>query len=94
MLIYTRGASPNPSSPLKNTNNETLSHTINKGQAQSPPTSNPKVLLQQESTAPRGSNKDLAKNAPSRLLLFSRLRLLQQFHSSYSLSQKESPEGT
>lgn len=90
MLTYTRGASPNPSSPLqKNTKNETLPHTINKGQAKNSPTSNPKILLQTEYAAPRGSNKDLAKNAPSRLLLFSRLRLFQQFHPSIDQSQEK-----
>ena len=89
MLTYTRGLVPIPLAPQKKHKNETLSHTINREQAKNSPTSNPKVLLQQESTAPRGSNKDLAKNAPSRSLLFSRLRLFRQFHSSYCLSQDQ-----
>lgn len=95
MLTYTRGLVPIPLAPLKKTNkNETLPHTINKGQAKNSPTSNPKILLQTEYAAPRGSNKDLAKNAPSRSLLFSRLHLFQQFHPSIDLSQEKRYEWT
>lgn len=74
MLTYTRGLVPIPLAlSKKQTKNETLPHTINKGQAKNSPTSNPKILLQTEYAAPRGHNQSLAEETQIRLPLHSRL---------------------